>query len=84
MKKNAKAKLAAALGGTGFACAVGCTIPFLGFLGLGTVESLFCENKTLQIGGILITALSVIYLIWHWRGRKVVGGCTTNKDCQSK
>lgn len=58
-----KSKVLAGIGVIGGLCAICCTLPIMGLVGLGAYEALFCENVWLQIGGAGLALGAIVYFL---------------------
>jgi len=83
--KTLKTKWIAIIGGTGALCILCCTIPIMGFLGLGTLEAFFCESKIMQSLGYFTLGAAISTLILKKLQQKTNAmSCSIECGCKIK
>lgn len=80
--KDYKSKLIGFIGGAAALCALCCTLPVLGIIGLGALEAYFCENVVLKWGGIILAGAAALYFLA--KKYRSVASCATNCGCKPK
>lgn len=82
--KTIKTKLIAIIGGVGALCVLCCTLPIMAFLGLGSLEAFFCENKFIQGAGIFLIGGATFLLARKiFQNINLVNSCAVDCGCKS-
>ncbi len=80
-----KSKVVGFVGGLGALCVLCCSLPILGIMGLGALETFFCENEMLKGMGVTLLVGSVIYFAIkaYQRTKTSASSCAINCDCKA-